>query len=136
MIDRQRMVTEWLRVLTADFGRYVAIYDQVAPFKGQKLASHRETITLRQRAGSVQAAVADDAFVIRLRQTFVAWKIGNRRSSLVDEATFAESLRAAAPDLAELEALTIDTLTAPDKVAEPYRGRCGVLGRHSRRFVR
>jgi hypothetical protein len=113
MIDRHGVTTERLCVLAADFDRYVIVYDQVAPFKGEKLASHCETITLRRRAGSLQAAVADDVFVSRLRQTLIAWRNGSRRSELVDKDTFAAALRAAAPGLAELEALTIDSRTAP-----------------------
>jgi hypothetical protein len=118
MIDRQALIEDRLRTLTAGFGTYTDAYDACAPFGGPQLTHHRRTIALRQQAGNVSAAVADDRFVVSLRDTLTAWGIGNRASRLVDRTRFAEALRSVAPMLADLESLTIDTIQAPNEVAD------------------
>jgi hypothetical protein len=94
MATRQQLIIERLAQLTRGFAHYVAVYDDLVPFNSKQLATHRETIALRDRAGSVRAAVSDIRFVTSLRRTLLAWGLGVRGSVLVPDAEFAQALTA------------------------------------------
>jgi hypothetical protein len=113
MATRQQLITERLAQLTRGFARYVAVYDELVPFNSKQLAAHRETIALRDRAGSVRAAVSDIRFVTSLRRTLLAWGLGVRGSVLVPDTEFAQALTAAVPVLERLEDLRIDAANLP-----------------------
>lgn len=125
---RNQIIEERVGRLVSGFGRYVQVHDQRVPFTGEQLAAHRQTIELRRRAGSVQAAVQDPEFVASLRRTLLAWGIGRRASRLVPEDDFADALRSAQPAIADLEALTIETLNTADDVAEQLWATIEALG--------
>ena len=115
---RKDVIEQRLSQLTGDFARYVQEYDRRLPFTSEQLAAHRQCISLRQQAGSVRAAIADERFIAALRHTLYAWGIGRRASRLVPEAEFVAALQAALPRLEELEPLLIDSADLPADVSD------------------
>src|SRR5216683_1564707 len=116
-MTRKDVIENRLSTLTADFGRYVKAYDRLVPFTGEQLTAHRATIALRHEAGNVRMAIEDGRFVSSLRRTLLAWGVGRRASHLVPEGDFTTALRAALPQLEELESLTIGT-DLPSDIAD------------------
>jgi hypothetical protein len=112
-VARKDVIEQRLSQLTGGFARYVQEYDRQLPFTSEQLGAHRQCISLRQQAGSVRAAIADEQFIAALRRTLLAWGIGRRASRLVPEAEFAAALQAALPRLEELEPLYIDSVDLP-----------------------
>jgi hypothetical protein len=104
--------------LISGFGYYVREFDRRTPLTGEKLAAHRACIDRRRQAADVQAAVQDQQFVLSLRRVLNAWSIGRRASVLAADEQFLLALQAAAPELAELESLTIDAAESPDGLAK------------------
>jgi hypothetical protein len=115
---RQDLIRARVAKLGANFDRYVQVYDQRAPFTGERLAAHRDCIALRQRAGTVRAAIDNEEYRASLRRTLYAWGIGRRASHLVSEDAFAAALHAALPSLEALESLQIDATDLPADLAE------------------
>lgn len=118
MADRQSVIDTRLSKLTGGFAHYVAAYDELVPFSSEQLAAHRYCIGLRQRAGSLAAAVGDPRFVASLRRTLIAWGIGSRASYLVPEPGFAQALATVLPKLEELVALRLDAPDLPGDTAD------------------
>jgi hypothetical protein len=118
MAGRQSVIDTRLSRLTSGFARYVAAYDELVPFSSEQLAAHRQCIALRQRAGSLAAAVGDPRFVASLRRTLIAWGIGGRASYLVPEPAFAQALAAVLPKLETLVPLRLDAPDLPGDTAD------------------
>jgi len=117
MARRADVVSQRVRELVDQFGRFVAAYDSRFPFTTEQLVAHRDTIALRRKAGSVSAAVADPLFVTTLRRTLVSWGLDKRGSRLVKDTEFAERLRAALPEIIPMEQFKIDLDDLSDAVA-------------------
>jgi hypothetical protein len=110
--------------LIADFPRFLTEFETRQPFaKSEQLESHRQTIQLRQRAGSVAASLADPEFVESLHRTLRAWGIGSRGSKLRALPDFSTALQKAAPQIATLDGLRIDAadLNVDYTIAELWR---------------
>jgi hypothetical protein len=122
------VVHDRLSRLTGGFARYVAAYDELVPFSGEKLSTHRQCIALRRQAGSVTGAVSDPRFIASLRRTLIAWGIGGRASCLVPEAVFAQALASAVPELEKLEGLRVDAPDLPASTPDRLRQVIGSLG--------
>jgi hypothetical protein len=113
---RVDLIDKRIDKLASAFGHYVHVHDEQVPFTSEQLAAHRACIALRQRAGSVRAAVSDDHFVHTLRRTLRAWGIGVRASRLVSDQGFTAALHAALPRLEALEPLAIDASNLPEDI--------------------
>jgi hypothetical protein len=114
---RMDVIDKRIDKLASAFGHYVQVHDEQVPFSGEQLAAHRACIALRQRAGSVRAAVSDEQFVQALRRTLRAWGIGVRASRLVSDQSFTAALSAAAPGREVLEPFAIDASSLPGDIA-------------------
>ena len=82
-----------------------------SPFdKPGQLELHRQTIRLRCRLGSVQAALRDDSFMKGLRDTLVKWGMDSRglAGHLLPLSEFSFRLRNYEDQLIELEGLDIE----------------------------
>jgi hypothetical protein len=113
---RMDLIGKRIDKLASAFGHYVHVHDEQVPFTGEQLAAHRACIALRQRAGSVCAAVRDEQFVQALRRTLRAWGIGVRASRLVSDHDFTAALYAALPSLEDLEPFAIDSGDLPEDI--------------------
>jgi hypothetical protein len=113
---RMDLIDKRIDKLASAFGHYVRVHDEQVPFTGEQLAAHRACIALRQRAGSVRAAVRDEQFVQALRRTLRAWRIGVRASRLVSDHDFNAALHAALPSLEALEPFAIDSGDLPEDI--------------------
>lgn len=122
------VVAARLQSLIDGFGSFVGAYDTLVTLAPKQLDSHRTTIALRHRAGSVSAAVADPEFVVSLRRTLRAWRVGMRRSRLAGEPELADALRAALPAITALESLRIDADDLPDNTPEALWAIVASLG--------
>jgi hypothetical protein len=100
------------------FQECIGAYDLAVPFtRTGQYASHRQTIDLRRRLGSVVAAVNDDAFVRSLYATLRFWGIGRRRSQLVPYVDFVQRVRSYAEATSSLETLQLEDIS-PDELAQ------------------
>ena len=125
---RRDIVSERVRDLTDQFGRYVTAFDSLVPFSSDQLAAHRTTIGLRRAAGSLAEAIADPRFAASLRQTLVAWRLDSRASRLASESGLGDALRAALPGIAAFEAFHIGAADLPDSVPERLFALIASLG--------
>jgi hypothetical protein len=107
-VSRREIVAERVAALERNFARYVAAYDDSVPFSTDQYEAHAATILLRRSLGSAASAVEDDAFIMQLRKTLIAWRLGVRGSRLAAEEQFAEALRGRSAELARLDGLAID----------------------------
>jgi hypothetical protein len=77
-------------------------------FTAQQLCLHRRTIALRREANGVGQAIDNADFLISLRSTLQAWRLGRRTSRLAAEREFDEAIRSARaqPESTEPEFVT------------------------------
>lgn len=95
--------------LVAEFDACAEHYDRLFPFtrRGQ-YKRHRQTIDRRRAVGSAEAAATDDLFTELLHSTLQAWGIGRRASRLAPLDEFRRGLSDRAPELAQLDQLTLE----------------------------
>jgi hypothetical protein len=111
---RRRPVDRRQRILTviSEFGDLLDYYDAQLPFdRSGQYANHRKTIDLRQNAGTVTAALADERFLQALYATLQSWGIGSRASTLVPFSDFVTALRQWSGPLTDLDQRAIDQPT-------------------------
>lgn len=115
---RQDEVKARVAKLIAGFEQYVQAYDDNPPFSPEQLRVHRRTVTLRQQAGSVRAAVESSTFVESLYLTLRKWRIGQRQSKLVPLDDFKAALHAVLPRMEQLEWVAINGTDLPAGLTE------------------
>jgi hypothetical protein len=115
---RPEDVQERLGALTSDFDRYVDAYDQRVGFAPQQLRLHRQTIALRREANGVGEAIDNVDFLVSLRSTLKAWRLGMRRSRLLPQREFDEAIRSARAQVEALDGLLIDNPSLPADTGE------------------
>ena len=98
-----------VELLIARFSECLKAYDHDCQFtKYGQLEYHIATIERRRELGSAIAALDDHAFKWSLYQTLQAWQIGQRASRLKSFQAFEKALSVRAPQIRELDGLTID----------------------------
>jgi hypothetical protein len=108
----QSEVRRRLDSLIDEFDQCVETYDRLVPFtRSGQYEFHRRTIDRRTTVGSVEAAVHDVEFLELLYGTLQHWGIGRRASRLVPLTEFRSTLESHLSQLAELEPLTIESIT-------------------------
>jgi hypothetical protein len=105
---RRELVQGRLSALASDFGRYVDAYDERVSFTTRQLRLHHQTIALRRKANGVGEAISNDDFLISLRSTLQAWRLGLRASRLAPEREFLEAVRSARVQIEALDGYLID----------------------------
>lgn len=115
---KRELVEGRLSALTSDFGRYVDAHDQHVGFAPQQLRLHRQTIALRRQANGVGEAVDSADFLISLRSTLKAWRLGVRRSRLTPQREFDQAILSAREQIEVLDGLFIDDPALPVDVGE------------------
>lgn len=104
-----RVADQRLRRLTSEFPRFVRLFSDRSPFtRAGQQEYHIATIRLRRELGSIEEALANDAFTHYLYLTLQAWGIGVRASTMVPEAEFVRIFREKADDIAQFEQTHID----------------------------
>lgn len=107
--DRKVRIQRRIAQLVEDFPHYLGVFEKENPFSREgQFATHRHTIDLRYRAGSVEEALSDRDFIHSLWITLQKWGIGSRGSRLVSLEYFTRALRAASDRIVRLEDLRID----------------------------
>jgi hypothetical protein len=139
--ERTGIVEQDLRTrldgLVAEFDACVEQYDRLVPFtrRGQ-YERHRQTINRRRAVGSAEAAATDDRFTELLHSTLQAWGIGRRASRLAALDEFRRELSDRAPELPQLDQLTLEDpsleITEVTKVLDRLVQELGVVDNQAR----
>ena len=78
------------RNLIARFADYLQAFGETPAFNDEQLSAHVETLALRARLGSAQAAASSAEFARALRRTLELWRMNTRAAKLVSPAAFEE----------------------------------------------
>jgi len=114
-VNTERKIQQRIDELCQYMPRYLDVYRESPFSKPGQLELHRQTVLMRQRLGSVQAALQDNSFINSLRDTLVKWGMDSRGATglLLPIPAFSSSLRKYEPKITVLEKLDIEDTNLP-----------------------
>ena len=113
--NTEKKIQQHIDELCQNMPLYLDVYRKFPFSKPGQLELHRQTILMRQRHGSVQAALKDNSFINSIRDTLVKWGMDSRGATglLLPMPEFSSSLRKHEQKIMELEKLDIEDTNLP-----------------------